>query len=98
MNQSQQKRRTDWQSLIDQQANSGQSVSDFCRDQCESTSAFYKHKTSLGKSKSAFTKLHLVKPPKTPGQIRCQLPNGLQLEWDEAVDANTILSIIRTLS
>lgn len=98
MSHHQRKNAADWQVIINQQAASGQSISGFCKTQKLSVSNFYKWKSTLNKSSKGFTKLAVVKQPPLPGQIRCLLPNGFWLEWDETVSADTIITLLRTFA
>jgi hypothetical protein len=62
-----------------------------------SESSFYKWQSEFRKAPKGFSCVS-VKAPVTPGKIRCVLPNGLRLEWDESVALGSLLPIIKGLS
>jgi hypothetical protein len=90
------KSRVQWQALINQQMQSDLSIANFCREQKLSESSFFKWKSIFGQEPKGFSRLS-VKAPMTSGKIRCVLPNGLRLEWDESVDLNILLPIVKGL-
>jgi len=93
----QQKCRTQWQALVNQQSTSGLSIANFCREHKLSQSSFYKWKSTFRQEPQGFSRVS-IKAPVTPGKIRCVLPNGLRLEWDESVALDSLLPIIKGLS
>jgi hypothetical protein len=86
-----------WQSLLSKQSLSGLSVTNFCQEHKISESSFYKWQSEFRKAPKGFSCVS-VKAPVTPGKIRCVLPNGLRLEWDESVALGSLLPIIKGLS
>ena len=97
MNRRPRKTRSKWQSLINNQKQSGVSVPEFCQQHDISESSFHKWRLVFSKDGSGFEKL-AVNQSSMPGKIRCVLPNGLRLEWDESVSSNTLLQVLRALS
>ena len=97
MTQRKHRSREEWRSLIDQQQASGLTVQAFCKTHHLSTSNFYNWKSTLKSKPSAFTKLDVVSPPKTRGLIRCLLPSGIELEWNDDVAPDSIASVCKAL-
>jgi transposase-like protein len=97
MKRAQQKCRTQWQALVNQQSASGLSIANFCRVHKLSQSSFYKWKSTFRQEPKGFFRVS-VKALMAPGIIRCILPNGLRLEWDESVALGSLLPVIKGLS
>ena len=97
MKQSPRKSRTQWQALVNQQKQSGLSITHFCQEHKLTESSFYKWQSEFRKAPNGFSCVS-VKAPMTPGKIRCVLPSGLRLEWDESVALESLLPIINGLS
>ena len=89
--------RAEWESIIEEQAASGESVAGFCKSRDISTTAFYNRRSALNKSSSDFRPVKITPAPSS-GKVRCVLLSGLQLEWDSRVPVDSILSFIRALS
>ena len=97
MNKKARRSQAEWQSIIQEQAASGESVAGFCKSRDISTTAFYNRRSALNKSSSVFKPVKITQTP-SGGKVRCVLPSGLQLEWDSIVSPESILSFIRALS
>jgi len=89
--------RADWQALIQQQGDSGQSIAAFCRSQGLTSSAFHNWKAKLNTEPKNFTRVN-VATAKSAGKIQCLLPSGIRLEWDEAVSQSTVVALLKSLS
>jgi len=97
MSQRTRRTRAEWQALIQQQRDAGQSIAAFCRSQGLTTSAFHNWKAKLNTAPNNFTRVS-VAAPKSSGKIQCLLPNGIRLEWDEAVSQNRVVALLKALS
>jgi len=98
MKQRKHRSRAEWRTLIEQQKESGKTIQGFCKTHQLSTSNFQNWKSKFKKESGSFTKVDVVAPSKSYGQIRCLLANGMRLEWDHTVQADTIASLCKALS
>ena len=89
-----------WQSLIQQQLQSGLTVEQFCRQQKLSTSSFYKYRQLLSIS-SSFTKVSVqsqtVQNIVSSEQIKLQLPIG-ELQLPSVTSPDYLAQFIKALS
>jgi len=101
MNNRPRKSPSEWQALIHQHANSGQSVSEFCREQALTESSFYKWQARFKKEvdgqSSGFSQVS-VTSPRPSNKICCVLPTGLRLEWDESTSLTALVPMLKALS
>lgn len=98
---------TEWQTLIQQQKESGQSVTLFCQYQNLSSKTFYKHQRELHADEilnitsSAFIKINKSSNPSSSAvaEPACILHyQNCQLQIQSTVDANWIAKIMVALS
>ena len=102
---SENKSRIDWTSLITEQEKSGQSQKEFCNQRGLVLSLFVYHRCSTNKIKSIQTAEPALKPVKvinkepsaTSGDIRLSLPNGFQCSFPCSFDAVQVKRLIEVL-
>jgi hypothetical protein len=82
---------------VNEQIQSGLSVVNFCNEHKLVKSSFFKWKSILIQEPKGFSRIS-VKVPAKSGKIRCVLPSGLHLEWDESVAFGALLPFIKGLS
>ena len=101
---SENKSRTDWTSLIAEQEKSGLSQKEFCNHRGLILSQFVYHRCSK-KSKTTQAAKSVLKPVKiiskepsvTSGDIRLSLPNGFQCSFPCSLDVIQIKRLIEVL-
>lgn len=81
----------EWQSIIEQQAASGLSVVDFCKQQQLNNKYFYARKRSLLKRQQGKQPPSFIKVPKAPtlntvmvlqvAEVRLSLPTTTEADW-----------------
>lgn len=91
------KSRAEWQSLIEQFKQSGINMAEFCQQHDVSEESVRKWRSRFSKKPSNFSKVP-VKSHSGLGTIRCLLPNGLRLEWDESASLSALLPMLRALA
>lgn len=102
---SENKSRIDWKSLITEQENSGLSQKEFCNQRGLVLSQFVYYRCSKNKSKTTQAAESLLKPVKvvskessaTSGDIRLSLPNGFQCSFPCSFDAIQVKRLIEVL-
>ena len=97
MEKHQRRTRSEWRDLIEQQKQSELNAVSFCKERGLSINNFYKWQAVFKKEAAGFSRIP-VKRASVSGSIRCFLPNGLRLEWDESVSLSSVLSAVEALT
>lgn len=94
----------EWQTLIKQQKESGQSVTIFCQYQNLSSKTFYKHSRAMqvdkkpAVSNKGFIKLKKPSSPQSTEPVCILHYQSCQLQIQATMDANWIAQVIKALS
>jgi hypothetical protein len=102
------KKRSEWQQIIIDYQQSGQSVTNYCTIKNIPPASFNKWRyrfnreakpVGLDRPKN-FVRIQAdtPKPPLQNETIHCQLPNGIRIEWPANLNASNLLPLLRGLT
>jgi len=96
-------RRRQWRGVVAEQAKSGLSASEFCRDRHIKVSLFYRWRRRLRSAQdhresSGFLELAPDTAAQSGSGIRIHLANGLSIELERVFDPLTLRTAIETLN
>ena len=89
-----------WRSVLDRQAESGQSVASFCRQESLSAASFYAWRRKLkGRDVADGPQLVPVQiaPVPTSAPVRIYLPDGVAIDAPLTIDASALASLVKVL-
>ena len=96
-------RRRQWRAVVAEQAKSGLTAADFCRDRHIKVSLFYRWRRRLRRTEEHRVSTGFLElTPETAAQsgsgIRIHLANGLSIELERVFDPRTLRRAIETLN